>query len=263
MEVWKKKESRWKILLAVCIISVISVYMTVNFTAHAAPGGLLDGKVINRGDSDTQVIDTTTLITDNNESTFENLIFGTAALNFPDHFWYEFSTPVTIDSYRLYATQKLQIYALQSDGTKVEIASSENVVTNGDQTTVSQVTDVKKIVIYNATVNNASIFEFDVSSSGPATPTPTPTPTPTSTPDPVSGRALLIVELLDGDDKEYDLSMAEVNAFISWYDSKAAGAGPERYVMEKAYNQGPFTSRKDHLLFDKILTFEVNEYSVQ
>ncbi|WP_338555322.1 kelch repeat-containing protein [Paenibacillus sp. KS-LC4] len=93
------------------------------------------------------------------------------------------------------------------------------------------------------------------------TPTPTPTPvvTPTPTPD-INGRAILVITMTNGLEKEYDLSMAEVNAFIDWYDGKDSGIGKERYTFNKTWNMGPYKSRTDYVIFDKILFFEVNEY---
>jgi hypothetical protein len=85
--------------------------------------------------------------------------------------------------------------------------------------------------------------------------------TPTA---PVVNRAILVVTLSTGLEKEYDLSMSEVNNFISWYEAKANGAGSIVYAIDKdSNNKGPFVSRKDYIIFDKVLTFEVNEYTAQ
>ncbi|MNL66964.1 hypothetical protein D3C87_1915040 [compost metagenome] len=76
-------------------------------------------------------------------------------------------------------------------------------------------------------------------------------------------RAILTVTLNTGLEKEFDLSMAEVNSFISWYETKAAGTGTTSFAIDKHdNNKGPFKSRKEYVIFDKILTFEVNEYEV-
>ncbi len=78
---------------------------------------------------------------------------------------------------------------------------------------------------------------------------------------PEVGRALLDITLSNGLQKEYDLSMTEVNTFIDWYNDRAGGAGLAIYPIEKTDNHGPFTSRKDYIVFDKIEMFEVNEYT--
>lgn len=78
---------------------------------------------------------------------------------------------------------------------------------------------------------------------------------------PGGNKAILLITMTNGTEKEYDLSMSEVNAFISWYDSRAGGTGKAYYTINKSFNKGPFISRKDNIVFDKVLTFEVNEYS--
>ncbi|MBY0012653.1 fibronectin type III domain-containing protein [Paenibacillus typhae] len=75
-----------------------------------------------------------------------------------------------------------------------------------------------------------------------------------------NGRAILTIYLTNGTEKEYDLSMTEVNAFIDWYDQKDAGVGPAKYAFTKAWNKGPFLKRTEYVVFDKILTFSVDEY---
>ncbi|MDF9845469.1 MULTISPECIES: bacterial surface protein [unclassified Paenibacillus] len=95
--------------------------------------------------------------------------------------------------------------------------------------------------------------------------TPEPIATPSPTPDQSTGnRAILIVTMNTGLEKEFDLSMDEVNAFIRWYENKQAGTGTASYAIDKQdNNKGPFSSRKDYMIFDKILTFSVDEYSAE
>ncbi|MDG0053478.1 hypothetical protein MMB75_07315 [Paenibacillus sp. P2(2022)] len=111
------------------------------------------------------------------------------------------------------------------------------------------------------------------------TPTPTPTPNPTPSPEPnpsepteptepsepsqpTGDRAILTVTMDNGFDKEFDLSKKELSAFIAWYDAKDAGRGPSFFAIDKHNNnKGPFSNRKDYVIFNKILTFEVSEYS--
>ncbi|MNC79679.1 hypothetical protein D3C75_1322250 [compost metagenome] len=58
--------------------------------------------------------------------------------------------------------------------------------------------------------------------------------------------------------------MEEVNAFISWYENKLAGIGTASYAIDKHdNNKGPFSSRKEYVIFDKILTFSVDEYTLK
>ncbi|WP_338708435.1 fibronectin type III domain-containing protein [Paenibacillus amylolyticus] len=79
--------------------------------------------------------------------------------------------------------------------------------------------------------------------------------------EPSGNRAILVVTMTTGLEKEYDLSMQEVNSFIDWYETKQAGSGKASYAIDKHdNNKGPFKSRKDYILFDRVLTFEVSEY---
>lgn len=75
-----------------------------------------------------------------------------------------------------------------------------------------------------------------------------------------SRRSLLTIYLLGGQWKEYDLTADELNAFLAWVDARDAGAGPARYKFTKTWNQGPFATRSEYVIFDKILTFDVDEY---
>lgn len=85
---------------------------------------------------------------------------------------------------------------------------------------------------------------------------------PTKPSTPTGERAILVVTMTTGLEKEFDLSMTEVEEFIAWYESKQAGSGKAAYAIDKHdNNKGPFTSRKEYMIFDKILTFEVGEYS--
>ncbi|MHA6532302.1 galactose oxidase [Paenibacillus sp. BAC0078] len=69
----------------------------------------------------------------------------------------------------------------------------------------------------------------------------------------------LLLDLSNGTEKEYDLAIAEVNTFLTWYDARDAGGGPGMYAIDKhTNNKGPFSKRKeDYVVFDKILTFEM------
>lgn len=78
--------------------------------------------------------------------------------------------------------------------------------------------------------------------------------------EPKVGRALLVVTMSDEIQKEYELSIDQINAFITWYNTRATGSGLPHYTFNKDFNLGPFQGRKDYLVFDKIQNFEVMEY---
>lgn len=84
------------------------------------------------------------------------------------------------------------------------------------------------------------------------------------TPEPTGDRAILTITLITGIEKEFDLSKEEVNAFLTWYDAKDAGSGHTKFAIDKhSNNKGPFSKRTEYVIHDKILTFEVSEYTAQ
>ncbi|MNI62939.1 hypothetical protein D3C73_1182780 [compost metagenome] len=107
----------------------------------------------------------------------------------------------------------------------------------------------------NLTIHELELWGYDASEN-PADPTDPTDPQPTG------DRAILTVTMTTGLEKEFDLSMDEVNAFIDWYDAKENGTGPAKYGINKHNNnKGPFSKRTDYVIFKNILTFEVSEYS--
>lgn len=62
----------------------------------------------------------------------------------------------------------------------------------------------------------------------------------------------------NGERKEYDLTMEKVNDFMTWYNNKPASS--PTYAIEKNYNRASFTSRKDYISYDQIISVEVDEY---
>lgn len=78
----------------------------------------------------------------------------------------------------------------------------------------------------------------------PTIPDPEPTD-PTPQPEPSNVRAILTITMITGLEKEFDLSMNEVNDFLNWYDVKENGLGPARYGINKHNNnKGPFSKRE-------------------
>ncbi|WP_281486990.1 discoidin domain-containing protein [Lysinibacillus sphaericus] len=102
----------------------------------------------------------------------------------------------------------------------------------------------------NLTIHELELWGYD------ATEKPNPEPNPEPTPD--QNRAILVISLVTGIEKEYDLSLEEVNSFINWYEFTT---GEKSYAINRTNkNKGPFKSRKDYFVHDKILMYEVSEY---
>lgn len=87
------------------------------------------------------------------------------------------------------------------------------------------------------------------------------TPKDGTDPHPTGDRALLVITMLDGNIKEYDLTINQVNDFISWFEDQADRNGNRAYIFTKNFNMGPFTSIKEYIAFSKIQSFEVKQYS--
>ncbi len=81
-----------------------------------------------------------------------------------------------------------------------------------------------------------------------------------STPTPPTGTntALLKVTMAIGDIMEYEMTDEQLVSFTTWY-SDGATVTPT-YAIDKIHNFGPFLSRTDYLVYDKIVDFEVLEY---
>ncbi|GIO06189.1 hypothetical protein J31TS6_22170 [Brevibacillus reuszeri] len=84
--------------------------------------------------------------------------------------------------------------------------------------------------------------------------------TPEPEPEPSNDNALLVIKMISGLEKEFDLTASEVQDFIDWYNNRADGRGKETFMFEKDFNKGPFTARKDYVAFSKIQSFEIMEY---
>jgi hypothetical protein len=77
-----------------------------------------------------------------------------------------------------------------------------------------------------------------------------------------SGNVILTITMTNGNIKSYTVSMTKVNDFISWYNSRSSGSnGSPYYAFDKTDNLQPFTKKTEYIVFDKISSFEVDEYS--
>jgi hypothetical protein len=140
------------------------------------------------------------------------------------------------DSYKVYRSTT-------SAGTTVVIANA-TALTYTDQAVISGETYYYQISAIN------DYGESDKSIIVSATPPITVT----------TGRALLNIIMTNGSNKEYDLSIAEVDTFLQWYENTMASGGIGYYKFEKTYNLGPFTRRDEYLTCQQMMYFEVNQY---
>ncbi|OPH61665.1 hypothetical protein BC351_00015 [Paenibacillus ferrarius] len=182
---------------------------------------------------------------------------------------YEFSNPLAIAQYVIYPqytassrAPKNWTFEGSNDGTNWTVLDTQSNVTGWANSTpknfVFSNTNKFKSYRINITANSGDASFLSIGELQMMSKILTPDPSP----DPSGKRAILTITMTNGLEKEYDLSMAEVNAFIVWYDGKDVGTGPAKYKFDKTWNKGPFKARTEYVIFDKILTFSVDEYDV-
>ncbi|QMV40185.1 fibronectin type III domain-containing protein [Cohnella cholangitidis] len=323
-----------KVKIIVLFLSfTLLLSLTVPLSSVSAyTGGLLENKPVHYGMGKDSSAGTTTLITDNDESTSFTLHAQNASLpTVYDNAFYNFSVPHLIGSYRLLtdAPGRPNLTFLNASGVVIKTITP---VTDGSLQFIQTVPGVKSVYLSNGFSTATKVFEFDVfdavspdvpilaateevnqitlswssitnathytikrslTSGGPYTTIAnniidlnfvdtnvmngttyyyvitatslngeSPLSNEVSASPLILGRALLTITMTNGLEKEYDLSMAELHAFISWYDAKGGGTGPAKYKFTKTWNKGPFKARSEYVIFDKILAFDVDEYDV-
>ncbi|AWI06563.1 Ig-like domain-containing protein [Clostridium drakei] len=77
-----------------------------------------------------------------------------------------------------------------------------------------------------------------------------------------TGNAILTITMTNGNVKSYTVPMSKVNDFISWYDNRVSGStGKAYYTFDKTDNLQPFSKKTEYIIFDKISSYEVDEYT--
>lgn len=118
-------------------------------------------------------------------------------------------------------------------------------------------TEYKKYRL-NITANNGYLYYTTLGEMEMMSTISSPTPTPI--PKPYTSGSLLTIYLTNGQIKEYDLTAVELEKFLTWFDNRSNGSGPQRYAFMKNGNKGPFKIRTEYLVYDKIINFNVDEY---
>jgi uncharacterized protein YjdB len=76
-----------------------------------------------------------------------------------------------------------------------------------------------------------------------------------------SDKAALNITMTNGQVKQYNVTMNEVNKFIAWYKLRSAGSGDPFYEFDITQSSNPNIVRTDYVIFDKISSFEVDDYT--
>jgi len=57
---------------------------------------------------------------------------------------------------------------------------------------------------------------------------------------------------------EYDLSITEIEQFMNWLDDREVGQGKLYYKFELNVTTGNIVSRTEYIMYDKIVSFKVD-----
>lgn len=75
-----------------------------------------------------------------------------------------------------------------------------------------------------------------------------------------TAKGILSITMINGLQKDYLLSMKEINDFFNWYKERSFGIGMNFYEINDEHNKGPFTSKKDYVVYQNILMFDIKQY---
>ncbi|URZ05271.1 Ig-like domain-containing protein [Clostridium felsineum] len=75
-------------------------------------------------------------------------------------------------------------------------------------------------------------------------------------------RELLTIKMVDGSLEKYDLSKDELNDFVNWVYNRADGIGKAYYVFTVKPTD-PYTTDIHTVFFDKIVSYEIQQYTKQ
>lgn len=76
-----------------------------------------------------------------------------------------------------------------------------------------------------------------------------------------SDKAVLNITMTNGQVKQYNVTMDTVNKFIAWYRLRSAGSGNPFYEFDVTQTSSPTIIKTDYVVFDKISSFEVDDYT--
>lgn len=75
-----------------------------------------------------------------------------------------------------------------------------------------------------------------------------------------ANRAILRLTTTTKDIHEYDLSITEIEQFMNWLDGREIGQGKPYYKFNLNVTTGNIVSRTEYIMYDKIVSFTVDEY---
>lgn len=154
---------------------------------------------------------------------------------------------------------------------RVQNAKTYNIkrstVSGGEYVTFATVVSGSALTCIDSDVENGTTYYYVVTAvvsgtesanSNEASATLIATTIPSDS-DYLGNRAKLLITMVTGEIKEYDLAIDKINDFTDWYDARYEGTGKNYFTISKS--SSPYLSRKEYIVFDKISSFEIMDYN--
>lgn len=157
----------WSVVIAMMIFPIVGM------NAHAYPGGLLEGRPMERCINDVTCVGATNLATDGDLSTYVELDPGSTSLDKVDWLLYDFGKEMRITGYQLYATetggsenQWFRLWFADANGNAIYDGENmywEPINHDGVKTPIGPIDGVAKVAVQgNYASVDIRIYEFDL-----------------------------------------------------------------------------------------------------
>lgn len=73
-------------------------------------------------------------------------------------------------------------------------------------------------------------------------------------------RGLLSIKFVNSEEKIFNLPITEIDSFVNWYNTRAAGNGNAYYILEEPSKDKFYEKSKVYILHDKLLYFTISEF---
>ncbi|WP_246061828.1 cohesin domain-containing protein [Paenibacillus oralis] len=164
-----------KAIISLLLVLCASFLMTSLVQAKDDPVGLLNGKTIKTGSRIDNILGSTTLVTDDNESTYFNLVHERSDASVKDMLIYQFASPTVISAYKMqilnYNNGPIYMLFYNSNGTIIGSFSKQ--VIKGDSNIYNfpkAFTNVSKVMVYQASTITYQVAELNFYNTVPDAP---------------------------------------------------------------------------------------------
>lgn len=164
---------------------------------------------------------------------------------------FSFSKPKDITGYYFNASNSTRLKMYSKDQLLVSITGNATTKSSYTSADYKSVTHVE--VVDTAASNSAFVSEIDLKGTDSIV-----TEEPVITPPSQTGDSSLIIYLVSGLTRQYELNSKEIANFLGWYNQGGI-SGSEFYIFDRNATSSDYASQKDYIAYDKIEMFEVNK----